>query len=64
LLTLTQGHQPPTTTDRPHARQRRGLREALGWGDTQLKVHLGRLASLELIWCQRAVHGAYAYELA
>jgi DNA primase catalytic core len=43
---------------------RRELREALGWGDTQLKVHLGRLASLELLWCHRGQHGAHVYELA
>jgi hypothetical protein len=43
---------------------RRELRQALGWGDTQLKVHLGRLASLELLWCQRGQHGAHVYELA
>jgi hypothetical protein len=36
----------------------------LGWGDTQLKVHLGRLASLELLWCGRGAHGAHVYELA
>ena len=27
---------------------RRELRESLGWDDTQLKVHLGRLVDLEL----------------
>jgi DNA primase len=43
---------------------RRELREALGWGDTQLKVHLGRLASLELLWCHRGPRGAHVYELA
>jgi DNA primase len=43
---------------------RRELREQLGWGDTQLKVHLGRLASLELLWCQRGPRGAHVYELA
>jgi DNA primase len=43
---------------------RRELREALGWGDTQLKVHLGRLASLELLWCQRGPRGSHVYELA
>ena len=43
---------------------RRELRQALGWGDTQLKVHLGRLASLELLWCHRGQHGAHVYELA
>jgi DNA primase len=43
---------------------RRELREALGWGDTQLKVHLGRLAGLELLWCQRGPRGSHVYELA
>ncbi|HXV05899.1 MAG TPA: hypothetical protein VFP23_08375, partial [Solirubrobacterales bacterium] len=43
---------------------RRALREALGWGDTQLKVHLARLVELELIWAHRGSHGGYLYELA
>jgi DNA primase catalytic core len=43
---------------------RRELREALGWGDTQLKVHLGRLVNLELLWCGRGAHGCHVYELA
>jgi hypothetical protein len=43
---------------------RRELRELLGVGDTQLKVHLARLVSLELVWAQRAAHGAYTYQLA
>jgi hypothetical protein len=41
---------------------RRELREALRWGDTQLKVHLARLAEMELL----AVHRrglTHAYEL-
>jgi DNA primase len=41
---------------------RRELREALRWGDTQLKVHLGRLVEMEFI----AVHRrglTHAYEL-
>lgn len=44
---------------------RREVREALGWSDTQLKVHLSRLADLEYL----AIHpgagrgGRYAYEL-
>lgn len=41
---------------------RRELREALRWGDTQLKVHLARLVEMELI----AVHRrglTHAYEL-
>lgn len=43
---------------------RPALREALGWGDTQLKVHLARLVSLELIWAHRGPRGSYLYELA
>ena len=43
---------------------RRELRERLGWGDTQLKVHLARLVSLELVWVHRGPHGASLYELA
>ncbi len=44
---------------------RRDVREALGWSDTQLKVHLARLSDLEYL----AIHpgagrgGRYAYEL-
>ena len=37
---------------------RRELREQLGWGDTQLKVHLARLVSLELVHAHRGAHGA------
>jgi DNA primase catalytic core len=43
---------------------RRELREALGWGDTQLKVHLARLVALELVWAHRGPHRSYLYELA
>ncbi|HEX2084211.1 MAG TPA: hypothetical protein VHF89_00890 [Solirubrobacteraceae bacterium] len=44
---------------------RRELRERLGWGDTQLKVHLARLVSLELVHAHRAgPAGAFVYELA
>jgi DNA primase catalytic core len=42
---------------------RRELREALTWGDTQLKVHLARLVELELVSPQRLPGGATAYEL-
>ena len=41
---------------------RRALREAIGWGDTALKVHLGRLVDLEYL----LVHGGrghHEYEL-
>jgi DNA primase catalytic core len=43
---------------------RRELRERLGLGDTQLKVHLARLVSLELVHAHRGAHGAFVYELA
>jgi DNA primase len=43
---------------------RRELREQLAWGDTQLKVHLARLVSLELVHAHRGAHGQLHYELA
>jgi DNA primase len=43
---------------------RRQLREALPFGDTQLKVHLARLADYELIICHRLDSGGFCYELA
>jgi len=43
---------------------RRQLREALGFGDTQLKVHLARLVDLELVTGHRLDAGGFAYELA
>ena len=44
---------------------RRDLREHLGWGDTQLKVHLARLVDLELVLAHRAEGGpGFVYELA
>ncbi len=69
LLHLIERHVDQVAQEQGQPRERvrftrRGLREALGWGDTQLKVHLGRLASLELVWAHRGPHGAYLYELA
>ena len=44
---------------------RRDLREATGWGDTQLKVHLGRLVELEQLLVHRGTRGhTVVYELA
>ena len=43
---------------------RRQLREALSFGDTQLKVHLARLADYELVIPHRLDHGGFCYELA
>jgi DNA primase len=69
LLSRIEAHVDAVAVEQGTTRERvrftrRELREALGWGDTQLKVHLGRLASLELLWCQRGPHGAHVYELA
>jgi hypothetical protein len=44
---------------------RRQVRERLGWGDTQLKVHLARLVDLELVWAHRGERSpGFVYELA
>lgn len=42
---------------------RRELREHLGWGDTQLKVHLARLVDMELLLTHRGPAGLFDYEL-
>jgi len=43
---------------------RRQVRELTGWGDTQLKVHLGRLAELEYVLIHRVRAGqGFEYEL-
>jgi hypothetical protein len=42
---------------------RRALREALGVGDTQLKVHLARLTEMEYLLAHRARHASFEYEL-
>ena len=44
---------------------RRALREAITWGDTQLRVHLERLLDLEYVMAQREGSGGkYVYALA
>jgi DNA primase catalytic core len=43
---------------------RRQLREVLPFGDTQLKVHLARLADYELVIVHRTAPGGFCYELA
>lgn len=59
LLDLT--HQFVTTNSGRFSRRR--LREAIGWGDTQLKVHLARLVDLELIAAHRGDGNSVVYEL-
>jgi len=53
------------SVERAQARfSRREVREATGWGDTQLKVHLARLAELEYLAVHRAPRGTgFVYEL-
>jgi DNA primase catalytic core len=45
-----------------HRFSRRQLRAVLGWGDTQLKIHLARLTELEYLTVHREGNG-FAYEL-
>jgi hypothetical protein len=43
----------------------RQVREATGWGNTQVKVHLGRLLELEYVLARRSADGTtFLYELA
>jgi len=42
---------------------RRALREAITWGDTQLKMHLARLAELEYLVTHRSKNNGFEYEL-
>jgi len=43
---------------------RREIREALRWGDTALKIHLGRLVEMEYVLVHRGGRGqSFAYEL-
>jgi DNA primase len=43
---------------------RKQLREALAWGDTQLRIHLERLVALEYVLMRReGAGGKYVYEL-
>jgi DNA primase len=42
---------------------RRVLREAIHWGDTQLKIHLARLVELEYLLAHRTKNNGYDYEL-
>jgi len=66
LDTMVVGIAEDQAIDRDRVRfTRRQVRERLGWGDTQLKVHLARLVDLELVWAHRAERsGAFVYELA
>jgi DNA primase len=67
LLLLIDAHVLSETKSRAIARSafrfsRRDLRAALGWGDTQLKLHLARLTEMEYLRLDRDGRG-FAYEL-
>lgn len=67
LLMLIDAHVAAETKRRAIARSafrfsRRDLRGALGWGDTQLKLHLARLLELEYLALHREGRG-FVYEL-
>ena len=70
LLVLIDGHvgteAKRQAIRRPDVRfTRRALREAIAWGDTQLRLHLERLVDLEYVLAHReGPGGKYVYELA
>jgi hypothetical protein len=68
LLQLIERHVARECEEKSIARgafrfSRRGLREAIGWGDSQLKLHLARLVDLEYLIAHRGAHGAHEYEI-
>ncbi len=68
LLQLIDGHVrehcQATAIQRADYRfSRRVLREAIAWGDTQLKIHLARLAELEYLVTHRTKANGFEYEL-
>ena len=68
LLKLIDGHVGEQCTVQAIKRgdyrfSRRALREAIAWGDTQLKLHLARLAELEYLITYRNRTGGFEYEL-
>lgn len=68
LLTLIDGYVGTECTRQSVKRtdvhfSRRSLREAIAWGDTQLKIHLSRLAELEYLVTHRTKTNGFEYEL-
>jgi hypothetical protein len=69
LLELTERMVAERCAERKRERpdvlfSRRELRECIGWGDTQLRVHLERLVSLEYLITHRGSVGqTFVYEL-
>lgn len=68
LLKLIDQHVGQTCAQQTISRSdchfsRRTLREAIHWGDTQLKMHLARLAELEYLVAHRTKSNGFEYEL-
>jgi len=69
LLSLVERMVTQCSSERKVARadvlfRARELREFTGWGNSQLHLHLGRLAELEYVLTHRADHGqGFVYEL-
>jgi hypothetical protein len=60
---VTRGCQVQGVTRAEYRFTRRQVREALHLGDTQLKLHLGRLAELEYLRVLRGREGGFEYVL-
>ena len=64
LIRLVAGRSKENKIPRHAVRfTRREIRERTGWGDTQLKIHLARLADMELLLAHRGPGGVFDYEL-
>jgi DNA primase len=65
LVTLTQARASAQCVKRSEVRfSRKDVRDATGWSDTQLRVHLTRLAELEYVAAYRdGAGGRFVYEL-
>jgi hypothetical protein len=62
---VTEGAKKLGVERRDFRFSRRAVREHTGWGDSQLRVHLGRLVELELVLAHRGRQGqTFLYELA
>ena len=65
LLAVIRGMVKAKDGEGEHRFTRRDIREACGWGDFQLKTHLGELVELEYLWAVAGRKGKeYVYELA
>ncbi len=65
LVTLAQARASAQSVKRSEVRfSRKDVRDATGWSDTQLRVHLARLAELEYLAAYRdGAGGRFVYEL-